>query len=41
MQSIALLADRPQKEGRATVYVCQNFACQAPINEARELEQLL
>ena len=41
MQSIALLADRPQKEKRATIYVCQNFACLAPINEARELEQLL
>jgi uncharacterized protein YyaL (SSP411 family) len=40
-QSIALLADRPQKEKRATIYVCQNFACLAPINEARELEQLL
>jgi uncharacterized protein len=41
MRSIALLADRAQKENRATIYVCQNFACLAPINEARELEQLL
>jgi uncharacterized protein YyaL (SSP411 family) len=41
IQNIALLADRPQKGGKATAYVCQNFACQAPVNEARELEQLL
>ncbi len=41
IQSIPLLADRPQKEGKATAYVCQNFTCQAPVNEARKLEQLL
>jgi len=41
VQSITLLADRPQKEGKATAYVCQNFACQAPVNTPEELEQLL
>lgn len=41
MQTIALLADRPLKDGRATAYVCQNFACQAPVNTPTELEQLL
>ncbi|MBV9616608.1 MAG: thioredoxin domain-containing protein, partial [Ktedonobacteraceae bacterium] len=41
IQSITLLADRPQKEGKATAYVCQNFACQAPVNTGEELEQLL
>jgi len=40
-QSIPLLAARPQKEGKATAYVCQNFACQAPVNTAAELERLL
>jgi uncharacterized protein len=41
LQSIPLLADRPQKEAKATAYVCQNFACQAPVNTAQELERLL
>lgn len=40
-QSIPLLADRPQKEAKATAYVCQNFACQAPVNTVDELERLL
>ena len=38
---IALLADRPLKENRATAYVCQNFTCQAPVNNSAELEGLL
>jgi len=41
LQTIALLADRPLKDGRATAYVCQNFACQAPVNSPEELEHLL
>lgn len=40
-EAIALLADRPLKDGRATVYVCQNFACQAPVNEVEKLSTLL
>lgn len=40
-QAIALLADRPLKENKATAYVCQNFVCQAPVNRPDELEQLL
>ncbi len=40
-QTIALLADRPLKDGRASAYVCQNFACQAPANTPVELEPLL
>jgi uncharacterized protein YyaL (SSP411 family) len=40
-QAIALLADRPLKESRATAYVCQNFACQAPVNSPAALEALL
>ncbi len=38
---ISLLADRPQREGKATAYVCQNFACQSPVTTAAELEGLL
>ncbi len=40
-QAIALLANRPLKDGRATAYICQNFACQAPVTNAAELEALL
>ncbi len=29
------------RDGRATAYVCQNFACQAPVTSAEELAQLL
>jgi uncharacterized protein len=39
--TIALLADRPMKDGKATAYVCQNFACLAPVNTPEELEGLL
>jgi uncharacterized protein len=41
IQTIPLLADRPLKEGKATAYVCQNFACLAPVNTPEELERLL
>jgi uncharacterized protein YyaL (SSP411 family) len=40
-QAIPLLANRPLKDGKATAYVCQNFACQAPVNTPEELERLL
>jgi uncharacterized protein YyaL (SSP411 family) len=39
--AIALLADKPLKDSKATAYVCQNFACQAPISTAGGLENLL
>jgi uncharacterized protein YyaL (SSP411 family) len=41
IQAIPLLANRPLKDGKATAYVCQNFACQAPVNTPEELEKLL
>ena len=41
IQSIPLLANRPMKDHRATAYVCQNFACQAPVNAPGELAKLL
>lgn len=41
IHTVPLLADRPLKNGKATAYVCQNFACQAPVNSADELSNLL
>jgi uncharacterized protein YyaL (SSP411 family) len=41
VQTIPLLADRPLKDGKATAYVCQNFACLAPVNTSEELERLV
>ena len=41
IEAIPLLADRPQKDGKATAYVCQKFACQAPVNTPEELERML
>ena len=38
---VPLLADRPLKDGKPTAYVCQNFACQAPVTTAEELMALL
>lgn len=40
-RQVALLEDRPLKDGKATAYVCHNFACLAPVNTAEELEKLL
>jgi uncharacterized protein YyaL (SSP411 family) len=36
-RSIPLLADRPLRDGRATAYVCRNFACRAPVTEPVDL----
>ena len=41
LETIPLLADRPLKDGKATAYVCHNFACQAPVNTPEELERLI
>ncbi len=41
VQAVPLLADRPLKEGKATAYVCQNFACLAPVTTAEQLEKLV
>lgn len=40
-RTIELLANRPLKDGKATAYVCQNFACQAPVSVPEELERLM
>ena len=40
-KTIPLLAERPAKDGKATAYVCQHFACQAPVTMPEELERLV
>jgi hypothetical protein len=37
----ALLMDRPLKEGKPTVYVCEGFVCKMPVNSISELKGLL
>jgi uncharacterized protein YyaL (SSP411 family) len=37
----ALLRDRPLKENKPTVYVCEHFVCKQPVNSIQELEKLL
>jgi uncharacterized protein len=37
----SLLADRPLKDGQATVYVCEGFVCKYPVVSSAELEKLL
>jgi uncharacterized protein YyaL (SSP411 family) len=34
---IALLEDRPLRDGRATAYVCRQYACEAPVTAPAEL----
>ncbi|MCW2812080.1 MAG: hypothetical protein JWP61_2538, partial [Friedmanniella sp.] len=34
---LALLADRPLREGRPTAYVCRGFVCRLPVTSAEEL----
>ncbi len=36
-EAVPLLAGRRQLDGRATAYVCQHFACQAPVTDPEEL----
>ena len=37
----ALLKDRPLKNGRPTVYVCEGFVCKNPVTSVDELTVLL
>ncbi|MFL6275153.1 MAG: thioredoxin domain-containing protein [Blastocatellia bacterium] len=39
--AVRLLADRPQVDGQATVYVCRNFTCLAPATTPQELAERL
>ncbi|HWJ03586.1 MAG TPA: thioredoxin domain-containing protein [Verrucomicrobiae bacterium] len=38
---IPSLAEQKSLAGQSTAYVCENFACQAPVTEAKELANLL
>ena len=38
---IPLLAGRPQLNGKATAYVCEQYTCQLPVTEARALAEQL
>jgi uncharacterized protein YyaL (SSP411 family) len=35
--AVALLQDRPQRDGLATAYVCERFVCQLPVTDPAEL----
>jgi uncharacterized protein YyaL (SSP411 family) len=35
------LAEMRPRDGRATAYVCEHFACQAPVTDPAELRRLL
>jgi uncharacterized protein len=37
----ALLKDRPLKNGKTTVYVCEGFVCKNPVTTVSELKELL
>jgi uncharacterized protein YyaL (SSP411 family) len=39
--SPALLKDRPVKQGKPTVYVCEGFVCKNPVTTIPDLEELL
>jgi hypothetical protein len=38
---VPLLADRPEIDGRVTTYICENFACQAPVVGVEALREAL
>ncbi|HEX6779065.1 MAG TPA: thioredoxin domain-containing protein, partial [Ktedonobacterales bacterium] len=40
-RAIPLLQDRPQREGKATAYVCQGFVCKEPVTTSEALEAQL
>ena len=39
--TLPLLVNKPQIENRATVYVCENYVCQAPITEVEAFVEML
>jgi uncharacterized protein YyaL (SSP411 family) len=41
LEQIALLAERPQVDGKATAYVCERFVCRQPVTTTTELRTAL
>ncbi len=41
ISAVPQLADKPMQRGRPTAYVCQAFACSAPVYTARDLRRVL
>ncbi|HEX4684537.1 MAG TPA: thioredoxin domain-containing protein [Gemmatimonadaceae bacterium] len=39
--SLALLRDRPMREGHATAYVCRHYSCDEPVTAPERLRELL
>jgi uncharacterized protein len=40
-EGLALLEDRPQRDGKPTAYVCQRFTCKLPVTEPDDLRRQL
>ena len=40
-EQVALLADRPLRDGKPTAYVCRNYACNLPVTSAEALARQL
>jgi uncharacterized protein YyaL (SSP411 family) len=40
-KAVALLQDRPQRDGSPTAYVCEHFACKLPVTEPADLAEQL
>ena len=38
---VPFIREQPMLKGKATAYVCENHVCQLPVNELRELKELL
>jgi uncharacterized protein len=41
MRAVALLQDRPQRDGSPTAYVCEHFVCKLPVTEPADLVEQL
>jgi uncharacterized protein YyaL (SSP411 family) len=39
--AVPLLEGRPQRDGKATAYVCVNYACQSPVTDPAALAEQL
>jgi len=40
-ERLPFLQDRPPRDGRATAYVCEHFACLAPVHDPDALRRQL